>query len=323
MSKSRVPAIATAVFLSLMLVLPVLAGSRIERELALEPGGRLVLDADLGDVEVTGGSASGVHVVMTADKLDLEEDLEITFDASGGEVEIDVDKKSRGGISGLFDWGSKGNLKIEIRVPTETELAIDTSGGPISVREVVGTADLNTSGGPIFVEDLEGALSADTSGGPIRASRIRGDVDADTSGGPINIDEVEGSVNADTSGGPIRISEVTGNIVADTSGGGIEIRGAGGRVEADTSGGSVEVSFAAGNQMGGSISASGGGITVRLDPAANLLIDAATSGGNVVSDLPITVTGKVEESSLRGTLGSGGEALRLRSSGGSIRIKKL
>ena len=66
---------------------------------------------------------------------------------------------------------------------------------------------------------------------------------------------------------------------------------------------------------------SGGGITVSLDPSAALEIDAASSGGSVTVDLPLTVQGKLSRNAVRGTLGGGGELLKLRTSGGGIRIE--
>jgi hypothetical protein len=80
------------------------------------------------------------------------------------------------------------------------------------------------------------------------------------------------------------------------------------------------VSFAKGNSRGGKLESSGGGIRVRLDPDANLNIDASTSGGSVQSDIPVKVVGKLSRSSLKGSLGSGGELLYVHTSGGSVTI---
>ena len=42
-----------------------------------------------------------------------------------------------------------------------------------------------------------------------------------------------------------------------------------------------------------------------------------------LSNVPITVRGKVSKSTLRGQLGSGGDLLKLRASGGKVRIEPL
>jgi len=114
---------------------------------------------------------------------------------------------------------------------------------------------------------------------------------------------------------------VTGDIEADTSGGGIRIVDAGGRVQADTSGGGIEASFQKGNSLGGTLSSSGGGIDVTLDPDADLNIEA--SGDAVRTDLPLRVKGEISRGSLSGSLGKGGNTLRVHTSGGSVRILAL
>ena len=45
-------------------------------------------------------------------------------------------------------------MKFVIRVPRETELNIDTSGGSISVEEIDRGVRLDTSGGSITVEEV-------------------------------------------------------------------------------------------------------------------------------------------------------------------------
>ena len=128
-------------------------------------------------------------------------------------------------------------------------------------------------------------------------------------------------MNAETSGGSVDLEKISGDIRAHSSGGGIHIKEAGGRVDADTSGGSIEATFTPGNARGGTLESSGGGITVSLDPAVSLAIDA--HGNSVSSDLPLTVQGEFSRGNLRGTLGHGGENLRLRTSGGSVRIRAI
>ena len=319
MRSIRSSSILLLVLFSCLSAAPLLADSRIEKELSLAPGGRLALDTDSGSVEVVGRSGSGVRVVVTSTKSDIEEHFDLTFEERAGEVLIEAKKKGSG-ISSWFNWGGKGSLRYEIEVPRETSIDIDTSGGSIEVEAVHGDARLDTSGGAISVHDLGGELVADTSGGSISIDTVDGDVNADTSGGSIRISDVNGNVRADTSGGSIQISGVSGDLEADTSGGSIRISDAGGEVVADTSGGSVEVSFVPGNDRGGSISASGGGIRVALDPGVGLEIDAQASGGSVTSDVPVTIRGKASKSTLRGQIGAGGARLKLRSSGGPIRI---
>jgi hypothetical protein len=283
--------------------LPAQADTRIEKNLKLDPGGKLTVDADAGSLTVTGSGTSGAHVLLTSDKDDFESRFDLKFEELPGELRITLKKKDS--LTAWSSWFSSSKLRFEIQVPTKT------------------TTDLQTGGGHVKVLSLEGDSNAETSGGHIEVTDLRGNLSAETSGGHIVVKNVSGNAKVETSGGHIEVEGVEGNLIAETSGGHIEIRGAKGRVDADTSGGHVEVSFAKGNAHGGKIESSGGGITVAIDPDVDLAIDASTSGGSVRTDIPVKMVGKVSGSSIRGTLGKGGETLYVHTSGGSVNISAV
>jgi hypothetical protein len=302
-----------------LLALPAAAQSTVERELALAPGGEVVLDADTGSVNVTGGSREGVHVIATSSKDDLEALFDFSFREEDGRVEITARLKDDEGAAPV---DRAPQLRWILEVPSAASLDLATAGGSITVETTRGRAQLETSGGAITARRIEGDVRAETSGGSIRLERVTGDVIAETSGGGIHAQEIGGDVQADTSGGSIQVLRAAGSVTADTSGGSIRIEEAGGRVHADTSGGPVHVSFAPANAWGGSISAGAGTVRVLVDPEVSLDIDAVASGGPVTTELPV----KVEEPSkneLHGTLGDGGQTLQIRAAGGSIRLDSL
>jgi len=184
-------------------------------------------------------------------------------------------------------WSNHISLRFEIQVPKRTNLEIRTGGGDVRADELEGTFRMKTSGGDVETTDL------------------RGNLDAETSGGDMRVRELKGDLRLHTSGGDIRAAGISGH------------------VEVQSSGGDIEVDLARGNAYGGDIETSGGEIRVALDPAVSLDLDASAGGGDVHTDLPLTITGKVAESSLRGTLGKGGQLLRLHSAGGDIRVRPL
>ncbi len=304
---------------TLLPALALSADSRIEKTLKLDPGGRFSLETEMGSVTVTGAAAPGAQLVITSRRRDLDELLRFTFREDPGSVSVTARRRH----GHLFSWFGRGgdSVHFEIQVPAQTALDIDTSGGRIRIAGLRSDARLETSGGRIEVRDLAGDLDGHTSGGGIELERIRGKVRVETSGGGIEGNEIDGSIDAETSGGSVRLARVTGDIRAHSSGGGIHIHEAGGRVEADTSGGGIEATFARGNARGGSLETSGGGIEVSIDPSVNLRIEA--SGNSVRADLPITVHGAISRRRLQGTLGGGGELLRLHTSGGGVRIQGL
>jgi DUF4097 and DUF4098 domain-containing protein YvlB len=279
---------------------PALAETRIEKNLKLDPGGKLTVASDAGSLTVTGSSTPGAHVVLTSDKDDLESRFDLKFEELPGEVRITLKKKDA--LTSWSSWFSNARIHFEIQVPTKTATKLQTGGGHVTLRS------------------LEGDANAETSGGHIEIADVRGNVVAETSGGHISLSKIAGNAKVETSGGHIEANGVEGNLSAETSGGHIQIRGANGRVDADTSGGHVEVGFTKGNAHGGKIESSGGGIAVSVDPSVDLAIDASTSGGSVRTDIPVKIIGKVNGSSIRGTLGKGGETLYVHTSGGSVSI---
>jgi hypothetical protein len=292
--------------IALVLVLaaaPAAADFRLEKRLELAPGGRFVVASDIGAVILAGDESPGARITITSTKDKLDERFDIRFEQGPGLAKLIVERRG-GWLDGFFDgnWLGGHRTRIEVRVPRQTAIEVTTSGGSIEISR------------------LEGAVAATTSGGGVEVREVRGDVVAESSGGGIRASAIEGPVTAETSGGGVDLDQVSGEIRARSSGGGVRVHGAGGRVEASSSSGSVEVGFAPGNDRGGEVSSSGGGVRVEIDPAVALSIDAASSGGSVHCDLPVTARARIGRDSLHGNLNGGGASLRLRSSGGAVRL---
>ena len=296
--------------------------SRFERTIPVPSGARFVLDADSGSVVVRGTTRADARVVATSALDDLDAKFRIEIKEGPGEVRV-VSRKKKGSASSWFGWfgTDSSNLKFEIEVPQTTAVRVDTAGGSVHASALRADAELESSGGHIDVRDHTGQLKADTSGGYIRLERVRGDASVQTSGGHIEAREVDGKLAAQTSGGSIEIQEITGDLRAETSGGSIRIAGAGGRVDAETSGGGVQASFKKGNAQGGRLESSAGSVRVSLDPAVDLSIDASSSGGSVRSELPLK--GTTSRSAFKGTLGKGGNLLRVHTSAGTVELSAL
>jgi DUF4097 and DUF4098 domain-containing protein YvlB len=310
---------ATTAAVMLAWAAPARADFKLDRQLALAPGGTFTLDTDVGSVSVTGDTAGGAAVSLSSERDDFEDLFEIRFEEAEGTARVTVKRKARVRWAFWRGW-SEGHTRFTVRVPAETTVRVKTAGGSIDVARLQGRVGMHTSGGGLRVDSIVGDVAADTSGGSIRMLDVRGNVAASTSGGNVEISNVSGTVTTSTSGGGIRLDGVSGDVSAETSGGSVEVRQAGGRVEAHTSGGSVAVHFGPGNARGGNLSSSGGGIRAELDPSVPLSIDASASGGRVQADIPVTVRGDMGRDALRGDLNGGGALLRLNTSGGGVRI---
>jgi hypothetical protein len=291
------------------------SGWRLERQLALQPGGELQVDVSGGGVTVTGGAESGAAVLVTADR-DVTD--RFTFELSGDGQHARILSKRKGGWS-WFSFGSSEGLHFEVRVPRQTRVDVKSSGGGVQVANLEGKAIVRSSGGGLKALDVVGDIDLDTSGGGITIERVHGNARLDTSGGSIHVRSVIGNVGADTSGGGIEVDGVTGDLNATTSGGGVHVTDVGGRLNAESSGGPVSATLRTVMPAGGKLSSSGGGVSLEVAPTARFTVDASSSGGSVQCDLPV-VAHHVSRTELKGDVNGGGPVLRLESSGGGVHI---
>jgi hypothetical protein len=66
-----------------------------------------------------------------------------------------------------------------------------------------------------------------------------------------------------------------------------------------------------------------GGITLRVPDDLGADLEAHTGDGHIVLDSPVTVSGTIRPSDVRGKLGAGGPPLRMQTGDGSIRVQRL
>lgn len=275
---------------------------RFEKQFTVSEGGKLIVEADAGTVQIDSWGKNEVSVVVEVEGSDSRtEKYNVEFKQDGNTVSVVGKVRDKS----FFKW-HVGNLEAyyTIKVPKKFSTTVNTSGGNIEASDLIGKIDYSTSGGSITVEKIEGETIVSTSGGNLDVRDVIGDVDAETSGGNVMCENIVGNVNGHTSGGNVEIRSVDGRVKAGTSGGSIVIRVSGENkgIEAETSGGDVDLFVKEG---------------FKAD------IDAETSGGSVDCDLPVTVRGKVKDSELHGKMNGGGNRVQLGTSGGSIRIAKL
>ena len=83
-------------------------------------------------------------------------------------------------------------VEVKAWVPRASDLALRVVNGPLGVRGVRGTMDLNSINGPMSLEDLGGAVEARVENGPLHVglagSRWDGlGLDAEAQNGPLNV----------------------------------------------------------------------------------------------------------------------------------------
>ncbi len=286
----------------------------IEKEFKVKPGGNLEIKNVSGDIQISSWSKNIVYIherrkmdVFTREEAEaVLKDLKSQYQQIGNKIIVGNEGKYRSYMSSFFD----------IKLPREFNAQASTSGGDLSVSDLVGDAKLATSGGDIDVIKIDGIVVATTSGGDISAKRIKQNATLTTSGGDIDLEEIQGDVKAATSGGDLTLREIDGNVSASTSGGDIIVEKNTAKVVVQTSGGDIEL-YDVGAEV--KASTSGGDIVVRRSKGS---VKLSTSGGDIKL---IDIKGKVSAVTSGGDIEATTvmEGIKAATSGGDIELRDI
>ena len=284
----------------------------VEKTFTVQPGGSLKAATQGGDITIQTSDSSSVHIVakqvihasteQEADEILAK--LALTFEQKGNDVTAEAKYEKRGPGTWFGSWPPV-NVSFVITVPKNFNLNLNTSGGDIAVASVAGN------------------VRARTSGGDLKFAKVDGDIDAGTSGGNVVLQEGTARAKLTTSGGDIEVDRAGGPTEVSTSGGNIALRSVAQLISATTSGGDVRAIITEPLKQDTLLSTSGGQVDVQVVKGAGFQLDASTSGGDVnAAGLTITIEkGGSGKSRLAGSVNGGGPRLKLRSSGGDIRVR--
>jgi len=149
-------------------------------------------------------------------------------------------------------------------------------------------------------------------------------LDLHSGDGHIRVDGTSGAAKLDSGDGHIEVRDFNGSLRAHTSDGHMTIDGVFTDVDLRTGDGHVDFTARPGSKLSSTwlIRTGDGGVEVRLPPDLSADLYAHTGDGRITFDFPITVTGAIERSRLRGTLNGGGPELEISTGDGSLRIGK-
>ncbi|MGH9369278.1 MAG: DUF4097 family beta strand repeat-containing protein [Thermoanaerobaculia bacterium] len=207
---------------------------------------------------------------------------------------------------------------------------LSTSNASYRLGRVSGTVKILTHSGEIHVASAGNGAEIKTYGGDIRLGPVRGDLRAQTFAGDVRAVEVTGSAAAETSGGDIRIERVAGAATARTGGGDIVLPAVGGGIQAETGGGEVRIGVVSRRVSGGiTIRNAGGDVVLTLPSDFQADLDLAVDGPFNPEDVLIrsdfagvAVTRSAASQRASGSLNGGGPRVTVRTTSGSIRLRR-
>ena len=266
----------------------------------------------------------------------------VKLETEGGNVDATglsgrVEAESGGGSLRLDDIG--GGISAEtggggIDVGTVSgDLGLHTGGGTILVRHANGKVIAETGGGGVIIQAGAQGAVIDTGGGSVEVRQCNGKVKVSTGGGSVDLSDVGGPAEIDTGGGSIRLTSAKGHVHAETGGGGIELYGVP-SASAETSAGGITVKLVntGAERRDSDLETGAGDITVYLASDVAVNVRASVDMGNghhITSEFPDIHIGsegnqwEAKTLNAEGRLNGGGPTLKVRTSSGDIRFKRI
>jgi hypothetical protein len=246
----------------------------------------LHVQTDDGSVTITAADQNNIYAHVTTSRYAIgPNDVRIEESQSGDTVNIRV----RMPHFHWGFWGNNGSVHVDLRVPRNLNLDVNTGDGDVTTQPVAGNIRITTGDGNIQANGIRGQIYLHSGDGRIEGSGMDGALQVDTGDGHITIDGRFDSLKAQTGDGSIDASAASGSRIAD----------------------------------GWTLHSGDGRINLRVAGDLGAELDAHTGDGNITVDMPITVSGSLNRSSVRGKLNGGGGLLKISSGDGSIHLEKI
>lgn len=149
-------------------------------------------------------------------------------------------------------------------------------------------------------------------------------LDLHSGDGQITLAPITGDLRLNSGDGAIEASGLDGRLNASTSDGHITVRGRFDQLDLRSGDGTIEAEVAPGSKMQSSWTVRSGDGSVRLRLPQNFAsdLDLRTGDGHINLDFPVSVSGRMNHSSLHGKLNGGGQPLEIRTSDGNITLER-
>jgi hypothetical protein len=261
------------------------------------------VDTNDGSVQIFTGDSKQVEFRVTYEGYELNKNLHVDSRQEGDSVQINARVVGHWG----FSWGNNHRrIHIEVHMPKDADLRIDTGDGSVNTQPINGKVKIHTGDGSV------------------RAQEVSGDVDIDTGDGSITVEGAKGDIRLRTGDGHIDARNLDGKVDATSGDGHIKLEGRLDALSVKTGDGSIDARLQPGSKIASSWSLRTGDGSVDIVLPADLQanIDASTNDGHISLGIPVTVEGTFSNSQIHGKMNGGGQSLTIHTGDGSIRLSK-
>jgi DUF4097 and DUF4098 domain-containing protein YvlB len=213
------------------------------------------------------------------------ERLEVRATQDGNRIRVEALPAAAGTV--VTFTGQAPSVSFVMSVPRKVRLRAETGDGSVQVDDLEGEVTIGSGDGSITAQSLRGQLKMSSGDGSIRIVDADGLIQVDTADGSVHVDGRLQSVRVSTGDGSVRVEARDGSAVASDW----------------------------------DITTGDGTIVLRLPRDLDAEVDAESADGRVEADGTFTTVRRSDEGGwLRGRLGRGGRAIRLRSGDGAVRL---
>ncbi|HEX4488500.1 MAG TPA: DUF4097 family beta strand repeat-containing protein [Terriglobales bacterium] len=327
---------------------------RIEQE--FPAGGSLQITNDRGAVTVSASDDNKIHVnVHKRVNADKEEDgqkynagTKTLIAITGTTVSLNAKTHGAGDHWVVAD--------LEVSLPRKASVSINARRGDVSIMGRDGDVQVTNQKSDVSVSDINGKVDLSLEHSSARVSQISSDVSVDGHINDISIDDVKGTLrlngdfvetlklsklakattfktsrtemeftkldgDLELDSGDLRASNITGPVRLSTRSKDIVLDGVTGDVRLKDENGAVEVHMAKAGSM--QVENRNGDIQIYLPDKTAFHLEARTRDGEVQSDFEqLQTTTSGNETSVVGTIGTGGPQLVLTNEHGTIEVRK-
>lgn len=163
-------------------------------------------------------------------------------------------------------------------------------------------------------------VTAASGNGRVRVEGAGGDVFAASGNGSVDVDGAAGEVHAASGNGAVTVARAGGPVEASSGNGRVVVSTARGPVTASSGNGDLEIDIASLPSGGEAMRFSSGNGTIELTLPADFHADleAHLGNGEVESDFPLTLQGRLNPHHVEARIGNGGRRLTVSSGNGDL-----
>lgn len=327
----------------------------------VKPGSLVKINNYRGNVEIHAEETGEIRVVAKksvrastdAEAERVAKDVSVTVREVPGGIEVRPELKDEG--------YRRVRVDMEIHVPKSVTIEAETDRGGITAAGIAGRLRISSARGDVEVRDAGNEVSVELKGGDVRIQGVQGPVRisgrgseievADVTGdtviqgefyGPIRVKNIAKEVHflsqrtdltisqlpgrMEMGGGDLEIYDTPGNVTVTTRNKDITFENVGGRISVENRRGNVEVRLRQAPKEEVNITNESGTVELGLPENSTFELTATSRQGDVESDFEgpeLRTTRDDRTSTLQGRVGSRGPRVQLKTTYGTVRIRKI